>query len=696
MAMPAMPPLRAAKSGIGRLAATAVAKDTSLTEVAHRSPTRLIPMPSTAVSRAGAALAAISSYGGGMVRGDRQDLSIKVDEGAKLGLITQGATRIYRQAGRLGGQQQQRQQLSSCQSTLHAKVGKDAVLVVAPDPLVPFSRSSFVQRQRFDLDPSASLLLVDWFGAGRVNSGERWDFDLLSSRCDFFHSSAGTGSNGTGSRADGGGENNVPFLIESLSMDNRRQMRRLDKPDSSTLDPFGFDVSSDATFDAFASVIMHGPAMEEVSARFEELSRSLASEHTRIRDVGRHHLDETAAQQLMQHDLHLGGRVLLGFSRVEPYGCPGSSIGGSGGGNTYVARIAGTSNEDLYRVLNSCLRPMKKDFGVEFYRDRIHGSTSHKQIINGSAAAFDGTQPRTSKRLEDQCEATPMPSQLSVTNTSSPFSDRASWCALMLADSGLPTGSFAHSAGIESATQLGLFGGPSGVDQERVARYINAAARSSVQLLVPFVIAGNALARAQHGPRSTNGSAMDMNEIFQQWQTLDRFSHAAMAANRPGCKASLDQGHGMLRVAMQWLGSGAGVDGDKIEDSLIFVELANRIQQEIDKSSDSTGHFGPIFGLICGFLGLDDKAMCQVLGYCTARDMISAAVRLNLVGPMAGVNLLDGVHKAVEEGIESGSFQIEEDDDAVSAAMEAIATCCPVAEAVHPTHDVLAVRLFRT
>lgn len=611
-----------------------------------------------------------------MVRGDRQDLSIKVDAGAKLGLITQGATRIYRQAGRLGGQEQEQQQ-PPCQSTLHAKVGNDAVLVVAPDPLVPFSGSSFVQRQRFDLEPDASLLLVDWFGAGRVNSGERWDFDLLSSRCDLFHSSAGAGGEDCG-------KDNVPFLIESLSMDNRRQTRLSDMPDSSTLDPFGFDVSSDATFDAFASVIMHGPAMEEVSARFEELARSLASERTRIRDVGRHHLDETAAQQLMQHDLNLGGRILLGFSSVDPYDCAGSTSDD----NTYVARIAGTSNEDLYRVLNSCLRPLKDAFGVEFYRDRIHGSSSHKQINNAPAAAVDKAHPCTNKRLENQREAMPLPSQLSVTNTSSPFSDRASWDALMLADSGLPTGSFAHSAGIESASQLGLFGGPSGVEKERVARYINAAARSSVQLLVPFVTAGNALARTQQ--RSINGSAIDMNEIFQQWQTLDRFSHAAMAANRPGCKASLDQGHGMLRVAMQWLGSSAS------EDSSKFVELANRIQQEIDKSSDGTGHFGPIFGLVCGFLELDDKTMCQVLGYCTARDMISAAVRLNLVGPMAGVNLLDGAYKAVEDGIESGSFEIGVNDDVISAAMEAVATCSPVMDAVHPSHDVLAVRLFRT
>ena len=107
-AVAAMPPcLRAAKSGLGRIAATATATAsdtyaaTSLTEVAHRSPTRLIPMPSSAVSRAGAALAAISSYGGGMVRGDRQDLDVTVGEGARLGLVTQGATRIYRRAGRL-------------------------------------------------------------------------------------------------------------------------------------------------------------------------------------------------------------------------------------------------------------------------------------------------------------------------------------------------------------------------------------------------------------------------------------------------------------------------------------------------------------------------------------------------------------------------------------------------------------------
>ena len=678
----AMPPcLRAAKSGLGRIAATATvtASDTyaatSLTEVAHRSPTRLIPMPSSAVSRAGAALAAISSYGGGMVRGDRQDLDVTVGEGARLGLVTQGATRIYRRAGRLpqsSDDHDDKHNSSSCRSNLRAKVGRGGVLVVAPDPLVPFSRSSFVQRQRFDLDADASLLLVDWFGAGRVNNGERWDFDLLSSRCDLFRRSGGDG--------DGDGDGSVPFLIDSLSMDNRS--RRQGRADS--MDPFCFAASSDATFDAFASVILHGPAMEEVSARFEQLSRSLASEHVRIRDVGRHHLDESAARQLKQHDLHLGGRVLLGFSKVEPYGRGAGDDDSESDGiaGTYVARIAGTSNEDVYRILHSCLRPLKHDFGVEFYRDRIHGTTSHKPIVVPGTNA-NKASARTGRESHD---VAPRSSQLPATEKSSPLDGHASWCALMLADSGLPTGSFAHSAGIESAAQLGLFGNPSNVDQERVARYVNAAARSSVQLLVPFVIPGNALARTHHRPS-------DLDELFHQWQKLDQFAHCCLAGNRPGCKASLDQGHGMLRVAIQWLG--ASSNGAISKDSSIAMELAQRIQGEIDKSCDGTGHIGPVFGFVCGFLGLDEKATCRVLGYCTARDMISAAVRLNLVGPMAGVNLLDGAYNAVEEGIESGSMDttcIGEDNDVVSTA----STCSPVVEAVHPTHDVLAVRLFRT
>ena len=55
-------------------------------------------------------------------------------------------------------------------------------MVWTPDPLVPFAQSSYAGTQRFSLAPGASLVAVDWVGAGRAACGERWAFDLYSSR----------------------------------------------------------------------------------------------------------------------------------------------------------------------------------------------------------------------------------------------------------------------------------------------------------------------------------------------------------------------------------------------------------------------------------------------------------------------------------------------------------------------------------
>ena len=83
--------------------------------------------------------------------------------------------------------------------------------------------------------------------------------------------------------------------------------------------------------------------------------------------------------------------------------------------------------------------------------------------------------------------------------------------------------------------------------------------------------------------------------------------------------------------------------------------------------------------------------------------MISAAVRLNLIGPMAGVTVLDGTYEAVNEGIVAALTSLSdvpledmEDNDILTSVADSIATCSPIVESIHPTHDVLAVRLFRT
>jgi len=110
-----------------------------------------------------------ATYGGGLVGGDRIDLDIDVGGGSRVVLTTQASTKVYRSP------------LESSQH-LRARVRDDALLVVAPDPLVCFAGAHYAQRQEFDLDGAASLACIDWITAGRHRSGERWAFARYASR----------------------------------------------------------------------------------------------------------------------------------------------------------------------------------------------------------------------------------------------------------------------------------------------------------------------------------------------------------------------------------------------------------------------------------------------------------------------------------------------------------------------------------
>jgi urease accessory protein len=110
-----------------------------------------------------------ATYGGGLVGGDRIDVEVDLRAGSRAVLTTQASTKVYRS------------ELESSQR-LRARVRDDALLVVAPDPLVGFAGARYAQRQTFDLDAAASLVFVDWITAGRHRSGERWAFARYASR----------------------------------------------------------------------------------------------------------------------------------------------------------------------------------------------------------------------------------------------------------------------------------------------------------------------------------------------------------------------------------------------------------------------------------------------------------------------------------------------------------------------------------
>ena len=114
------------------------------------------------------------------------------------------------------------------------------------------------------------------------------------------------------------------------------------------------------------------------------------------------------------------------------------------------------------------------------------------------------------------------------------------------------------------------------------------------------------------------------------------------------------------------------------------------------QSSVANGHAAPIYGVLASSLNISPLDACRVYGFSAARDTVSAAVRLNLVGPMEGLSILDGVARgAVEEGLEDGLVSMRE-GETQKQWLNSIATCAPLMDTVQPLHDLLSVRLFRT
>jgi urease accessory protein len=146
--------------GVGALTVTRSAGRTVVTSAYATSPLRLL----TPANHGRAAWVFTSSFGGGLVDGDRIRLDIEVGDGAAAFVSTQASTKVYRSP-------------HGTAATMSARIGSAALLVVAPDPVVCFARSRYRQVQRFEVADTGTLVAVDWISSGRRAFGERWMFD---------------------------------------------------------------------------------------------------------------------------------------------------------------------------------------------------------------------------------------------------------------------------------------------------------------------------------------------------------------------------------------------------------------------------------------------------------------------------------------------------------------------------------------
>jgi len=124
---------------------------------------------------AASAWAFASSFGGGLVAGDRVEMKVVAGPHTRCYVGTQSATKVYRSPAGHASQQH-----------VHAAAQAHALLVWLPDPVCCFAEAVYEQRQRFDLTGTSSLVLLDWLTSGRHACGERYALTRYRSRNDIF------------------------------------------------------------------------------------------------------------------------------------------------------------------------------------------------------------------------------------------------------------------------------------------------------------------------------------------------------------------------------------------------------------------------------------------------------------------------------------------------------------------------------
>lgn len=166
------------------------------------------------------------SYGGGLVGGDQIELTIDVQRGCKLSLLTQGSTKIFKQRNAND------KPASPTSQSLRVKIDDGGLLALVPDPIQPFADSCYNQYQSFDLHPNSNLVLLDWVNSGRPARGENWSFTSFRSRNDIFQTT----------------ETQSRLLLRDTLILNSNVARSM------------------YPHECFATVIIHGPLLQDFSA----------------------------------------------------------------------------------------------------------------------------------------------------------------------------------------------------------------------------------------------------------------------------------------------------------------------------------------------------------------------------------------------------------------------------------------------
>ncbi|KAI9500479.1 hypothetical protein BX070DRAFT_230163 [Coemansia spiralis] len=272
--------------------------------------------------------------------------------------------------------------------------------------------------------------------------------------------------------------------------------------------------------------------------------------------------------------------------------------------------------------------------------------------------------------------------------------DKETWLLWLLADSQLPTGGFVASAGLEAAMQAGLVrDGVSEDDPSSFLWFIRDSTSNQACFALPFCsqVHRLTLEHLQH----TNDTFDEKGVVegaLADIVRVDSYHHSMLASNKVAMRASLAQGGGLLTLFNRGYAQAEFMADRR---GRLCAAMAKQFQR-LSRLGEIKAHWPTVFGFVCAAMDISKSHMQQLYLFQFVRQLFSAAVRLNLVGPLRAQMLQCNIQPSVSNLLRQwGHVQVSMDSIEAIFGDSAVYTE-PVLELYQGMHDRLYSRIFNS
>ncbi|KAI8323306.1 hypothetical protein GQ54DRAFT_296861 [Martensiomyces pterosporus] len=273
--------------------------------------------------------------------------------------------------------------------------------------------------------------------------------------------------------------------------------------------------------------------------------------------------------------------------------------------------------------------------------------------------------------------------------------DKETWLLWLLADSQLPTGGFVASAGLEAAIQGGLIrDGALEWEDDSFVEFIRGSTHNQARFALPFCSRTHEQV-SRHLERAFSTSdehdkvvALVLEDIVR----IDSYHHAMVSSNKVAMRASVAQGGGLLSLFNRGYAQ-ANFMANKRGQTC--VRVAKELQR-LSRLGEIRAHWPTVFGFVCAAMDIGLARMQQLYLFQFLRQIFSAAIRLNLIGPLKAQTLECDMLFFVDDLLKRHSHLRAASSTTEDIFGESVVYTEPILELYQGMHDRLYSRIFNS